>query len=146
MGVGPVDVVIIGFPGNKFTGRIAPAILDLVDSGTIRVLDLLFVSKDADGVVTTIAAADLEQDTAAAFVAVDVVQPGSLGPDDAEEVSDDLPANTSALLIAFENTWAANFVDACRAADGFVIDQIRIPADVVDAVVGAGEPSASLTS
>ncbi len=56
MGVGPVDVVIIGFPGNKFTGRIAPALMELVDTGTIRVLDLLFVMKDADGVVTTIEA------------------------------------------------------------------------------------------
>ena len=55
MAVGPVDVYIIGFPGNKFTGRIAPAILDLVENGTIRVLDLLFVMKDADGVVTTLA-------------------------------------------------------------------------------------------
>ena len=53
MAVGPVDVYIIGFPGNKFTGRIAPAILELVENGTIRVLDLLFVMKDADGVVTT---------------------------------------------------------------------------------------------
>jgi hypothetical protein len=146
MGVGPVDVVIIGFPGNKFTGRIAPALLDLVDSGTVRVLDLLFVSKDAEGVVTTIDAADLEQDTAASFVAIDVVQPGALGSEDADEVSDDLPANSSALLIAFENTWAAEFVDACRAADGFVIDQIRIPVDVVDAVVGTDRPTATLTS
>ena len=55
MAVGPVDVYIIGFPGNKFTGRIAPAIMDLVENGTIRVLDLLFVMKDADGVVTTLA-------------------------------------------------------------------------------------------
>ena len=55
MAVGPVDVYIIGFPGNKFTGRIAPAILELVENGTIRVLDLLFVMKDADGVVTTLA-------------------------------------------------------------------------------------------
>lgn len=147
MGTGPVDVVIIGFPGNRFTGRIAPAILDLVDSGAIRVMDLLFVSKDADGVVTTIAAADLEQDTAASFVAIDVVRPGSLDPDDADEVSEDLPANSSALLIAFENTWAAELVDACRAADGFVIDQIRIPADVVESVVGSGATGATtLTS
>lgn len=146
MGVGPVDVVIIGFPGNKFTGRIAPALLELVDRGTIRVIDLLFVSKDVDGTLTTIAAADLEQDAAAGFVAVDIVMPGALGADDADEVSDDIPAGSSALVVAFENLWAAEFVDACRAADGFVIDQIRIPADVAEAVVGAGAPSPTLTS
>ena len=65
MAVGPVDVYIIGFPGNKFTGRIAPAILDLVENGTIRVLDLLFVMKDADGVVTTVAASDIDEEGAA---------------------------------------------------------------------------------
>ena len=54
MAVGPVDVYIIGFPGNKFTGRIAPAIMELVENGTIKVLDLLFVTKDADGVVTSL--------------------------------------------------------------------------------------------
>ena len=137
MAVGPVDVYIIGFPGNKFTGRIAPAIMDLVESGTIRVIDLLFVSKDADGVVTSLQAADLDEE-GAAFVSIDVTQPGALGPEDAEEVSDDLPANSSALLVAFENAWAGKLVDALQASDAFVIDSIRIPADVVTAALDAG--------
>jgi uncharacterized membrane protein len=138
MGVGPVDVVIIGFPGNKFTGQIAPALMELVDTGTIRVIDLLFVMKDTDGVVTTIEASDLDPETGPSFLAIDVGQPGALGAEDAEEVSDDLAPNSSALLIAFENVWAAKVVDACRAADAVVIDQIRIPADVVEAVLTAG--------
>jgi hypothetical protein len=138
MGVGPVDVVIIGFPGNKFTGRIAPALMELVQSGTVRVIDLLFVSKDGAGVVTSIAASDLDPDAGPGLLEVSVVQPGALGAEDAEEINEDLAPNSSALLIAFENSWAARFADACRAADGFVIDQIRIPADVVDAVVTAG--------
>ena len=106
MTVGPVDVYIIGFPGNKFSGRIAPAILELVENGTIRVLDLLFVKKDADGTVTTIEAADMDEE-GTAFLSIDVAQPGALGSEDAEEVSDDLPPDSSALLIAFENLWAA---------------------------------------
>jgi hypothetical protein len=134
MGVGPVDVYIIGFPGNKFSGRIAPAILDLVESGTIRVLDLLFVMKDEAGVVTTLEAADLDEE-GAGFLSLDVAQPGALGAEDADEVSDDLPANSSALLLAFENTWAVKVVDALRDADAVLIDSIRIPADVVEAVV-----------
>jgi len=138
MGVGPVDVVVIGFPGNKFTGQIAPAIMDLVNSGTVRVIDLQFVSKDVDGVVTTISIEDLDPDLGPGFLAIDVIQPGALGAEDAEELSDDLEPNTSALMIAFENAWAERFVDAVRGADGFVIDTIRIPADVVEAVITAG--------
>ena len=137
MAVGPVDVYIIGFPGNKFSGRIAPAVMELVDSGTIRVIDLLFVSKDTDGSVTTIEASDLDPETGPSYLAIDVVQPGALGPEDADEVSEDLEPNSSALLIAFENVWAAKVVEACRAADAVVIDQIRIPADVVEAVAAA---------
>ena len=136
MAVGPVDIYIIGFPGNKFTGRIAPAIMDLVENGTIRVLDLLFVMKDADGVVTSLRAADLD-DQGTGFLSIDVAQPGALGHEDAEEVSDDLPSNSAALLIAFENLWAAHVVDALQAADAVLIDSIRIPADVVAAALEA---------
>ena len=136
MAVGPVDVYIIGFPGNKFTGRIAPAILELVENGTIRVLDLLFVMKDEEGVVSSLEIADLDEE-GAGFLEIDIAQPGALGPEDAEEVSDDLPPNSSAMLVAFENLWAAKLVDALQAADAVVIDSIRIPVDVVSAVVEA---------
>jgi hypothetical protein len=137
MEVGPVDVYIIGFPGNKFTGRVAPAILELVENGTIRILDLLFVSKDADGVTTVIQAEDLDEE-GAAFLEIDVTQPGALNEEDAEEVSDDLPANSSALLVAFENTWAAKLAGALQEADAVVIDSIRIPVDVVQAALVEG--------
>ena len=136
MAVGPVDVYIIGFPGNKFSGRIAPAILELVENGTIRVLDLLFLSKDADGVVTRLEASDIGTD-GAAYLSIDITQPGALGDEDAEEVSDDLPPNTSALLIAFENLWTAKVVDALQAADAVLIDSIRIPVAVVEAALDA---------
>src|SRR5262245_62640929 len=90
MEVGPVDVYIIGFPGNKFTGRIAPAIGELVDNGTIRVLDLLFVMKDADGVVTTLAIEDLDQE-AAPFGKIDATDPGRSKEEDANESRADRP-------------------------------------------------------
>jgi len=137
MEVGPVDVYIIGFPGNKFTGRVAPAILELVENGTIRILDLLFVSKDAEGVTTVIQAEDLDEE-GAGFLEIDVTQPGALNEEDAEEVSDDLPANSSALLVAFENVWARKLVDALQDADAVVIDSIRIPVDVVQAAAAEG--------
>jgi hypothetical protein len=133
--VGPVDVYIIGFPGNNFTGQIVPAILEQVDNGTIRVIDALFVSKDVDGIVTTLQVSDLDAGSSAAFAEITVEQPGALGSDDAEEISDDLPLNSSALLIAIENLWAVKVVSALEAADAVLIDQIRIPVDVVEAVV-----------
>ena len=137
MGVGPVDVYIIGFPGNKFSGRIAPAIKELVDNGTIRILDLLFVMKDEDGTVTTLAIEDLDQD-GAAFAELDITEPGSLDHEDADEVSEDLPANSSALLVAFENVWARKVTSALQAADAILIDSIRIPAEVVEAARATG--------
>lgn len=137
MSVGPVDVYIFGFPGNKFTGRIAPAIMEQVASGAIRILDLEFVMKDADGVLTTLQISDLDAETGAGFVGLEVTQPGSLGEEDAEEISEDLPLNSSALLMAVENLWAAQIVDALQAADAVLIDQVRIPVDVVQAVLTA---------
>src|SRR4051812_41217709 len=130
MAAGPVDVYIIGFPGNKFTGRIAPAIKELTDSGTIRILDLLFVMKDENGVLATLSAEDIGPE-GAAFASIEISEPGVLGVEDAEELDEDLPANSSALLVAFENTWAAKLADALQAADAVVIDSIRIPVDVV---------------
>jgi uncharacterized membrane protein len=137
MEVGPVDVYIIGFPGNKFSGKIAPAIKELVDDGIIRVLDLLFVMKDEEGVVTTLAIEDLDQE-GAAYAEIAVSEPGSLNDEDADEVKEDLPANSSALLIAFENVWARKVVSALEAADAVLIDSIRIPAEVVDAALTTG--------
>ena len=136
MEVGPVDVYIIGFPGNKFTGRIAPAIKELVDNGTIRILDLLFVMKDADGVVTTLEIEDLDEE-GAAFAEISITEPGSLNEEDADEVSDDLPPNSSAMLVAFENVWARKVVSALEAADAVLIDSLRIPAEVVKAALSA---------
>jgi hypothetical protein len=135
MAIGPVDIVIIGFPGNKFSGQIVPALQELVANRTVRIIDLLFVLKDADGVVTTIEAADLDPVDGASFLEIDVMQPGALNEEDADEVADDLPLNSSALLVAFENSWAARFVQAVFDADGVVIDNIRIPAAVVNELV-----------
>jgi uncharacterized membrane protein len=128
---GPVDVVIIGFPGNKFTGKIAPAIRDLVESNTIRIIDLLFVTSDEEGNITALRIQDLASDLTPGLVELDTLIPGALDEHDAQELAEDLPANSSALLVAFENVWAAKFVAAIQEADAVVIDQIRIPADAV---------------
>ena len=137
MGFGPVDVIIIGFPGNKFNGQIAPALLELVENKTIRLIDLLFVTKDLDGTVTTIEIADLDPEHGPAYLEIDVTHAGALDHEDAQELSEDLEPGSSALLVAFENTWAAKFADAIIASDAVVIDTIRIPAAVVDDFVAS---------
>jgi hypothetical protein len=111
--------------------------MELVDNSTIRIIDLLFVSKDANGVITTIKAADVDAETGPGYLGINVVQPGALGPEDAEELEDDLEPNSSAMLIAFENIWARKLIEAARDADAVVMDHVRIPSDVVDAVVTA---------
>ena len=128
---GPVDVVIIGFPGNKFTGKIAPAIKELVENNTIRILDLLFVSTDDAGTISSVRIQDLAADLEPGLVEMDVFLPGALDDHDAQELAEDLPANSSALLVAFENVWAEKFVAAIQEAEAVVIDQIRIPASAV---------------
>lgn len=136
MPLGPVDVYIIGFPGNNFRGEIVPAILEQVEKGVIRVVDLLFVVKDLEGNVAVLQIEDLGPE-GAAFAEVDVVQSGALNEEDADEVAEDIPAGSSALLIAYENTWMQDLVLAFARADAVVIDQIRIPADVVNEVIEA---------
>ena len=127
----PVDIVIIDLPGNKFNSKVVPAILDLVQRGIIHLIDLLFISKDADGVVSFLTVEDLDPNEGPAFMALGVAYPDTIDSKDADELSDDLAPSRSAPMVAFENTWADNFTDAIRASDARVLDQIRIPAEVV---------------
>ena len=132
---GPVDVLVLKFPGNKFNGQILPALKDLVVRDVVRVLDLLFVYKDEDGLVGTVELAGLGPDLEPAFVGITgQFQGGLLDAEDAEEVAPELEPNTSIALLAVENRWAIPFVDAVRQSEGIVLDQARVPADVVAAV------------
>jgi hypothetical protein len=136
MPLGPVDVYVIAFPGNQFSGEIVPAILEQVENGTIRVIDVLFVTKDAEGNVGVLTIEDLGPE-GAAFVQVDVMQAGALNEEDAEEISDDLEPNSSALLIAYENTWMQGLIGAFARAGAVPLSQVRIPASVVNEVIEA---------
>jgi hypothetical protein len=132
MDFGPVDVLVVEFPGSQFQGEIGPALGDLLRGGVVRVLDLLFVAKDDEGVVSSVELAGLGPDLRPAFVDVDGVVPGGLlEPDDVEVVGEGLAPGSSAALIVWENTWAIPFVRACEGAGGRVVDQARIPADAV---------------
>jgi hypothetical protein len=132
---GPVDVILLGFPGNQFNGGIAPALRDLVVRGLVRVVDLLFVTKDEDGTVGSIELAGLGADLEPAFLDLDgQLGGGLLDAEDVEEVASGLEPGNSVAVIAVENLWAIPFVNAVRASGGEVIDQARVPSDVVSAV------------
>jgi len=138
---GPVDCVLIRFPGNKFRGEIAPALADLVNDGTIHIIDLVFILKDENGDVTAAELTDLGED-AATFDDLDGDVGELLSEEDIMDAAEELEANTSALLIVFENSWAARLATAMRNADGEVVAFERIPHDVVMAVVGAADEAA----
>jgi hypothetical protein len=138
---GPVDCVLIRFPGNKFRGEIAPALADLVNDGTIHIIDLVFILKDENGDVTAAELTDLGED-AATFDDIDGDVGELLSEEDIMDAAEDLEANTSALLIVFENSWAARLATAMRNADGEVVAFERIPHDIVMEVVGAADQAA----
>ena len=135
---GPIDLITLVFPGNQFNGEILPALRDLVVTGQIRLLDLLFVYKDVDGSVGSLELADLGPDLEP-FVDVDGQVPGGLLDEgDVEFVTEDLPPGSSIAVLAVENRWAVPFIQAVRGSGGELLDHIRVPSDVVDAV-RAGE-------
>lgn len=132
MDIGPVDILEVAFPGNEFNGAILPALENLISSGTIRVLDLLFAFKTADGEVGSIELAGLTAQYGPLFASVDGDVPGGfLDAEDVAELTDVLEPNSSIAVICWENTWAAPFLSALEGSGAVVIDQARVPRDVV---------------
>lgn len=138
MDLGPVEYVIIEFSGNRFNGDIAPAIADLVERGVVRILDLVFAKKDADGTVTTFEYDELDE--VASFAVIDGDADGLLSDDDVAGLAAELAPDSSALFILFEDVWATELGRAVRSAGGELIAGGRIPHRVVvDAVAGLGD-------
>lgn len=134
---GPVDVVFIHFPGNRFNGRILPALRDLVARDIVRVLDLLFVFKDSEGNLGVAELGQLAQDLDSDVAdLLDEVPGGWLDREDADEVAPRLAPGSSLALLAVENLWAIPFVDAVREAGGELVDQARVGAELVAALRG----------
>ena len=135
MTYGPIEFVVLKFPGNQFSGEIAPALQNLVDSGTVRIIDLLFVIKDEDGNVGVLEVDGLGDAMAAIFEPIAQTEDELLSQADGERFGELLEPNSSAALLLFENTWAANFVQAVLNANGEVLLNERIPRDVINAVL-----------
>jgi hypothetical protein len=128
--VGPVEYVVLLFPGNRCTGEVGPAIADLVRAGTVRVIDLVFVGKDADGELTTYECDAREE--LASFADIDGEVGGLIGPDDIAYVGESLDRDSSVALVVWEDLWAAPLLEALRNANGVVVEGARIPHDLIE--------------
>ena len=135
MSIGPVEYIAIAFPGNKFSGEIVPAIKELQDAGTIRVLDLVIISKDGEGNVTGIELSEASPEQQAALAVLGIESRNLLGQEDIEDIGSALDPNSTAGLMIWENVWAARFAQSLRAADGILIANGRIPAALVEEVM-----------
>jgi Family of unknown function (DUF6325) len=135
MSVGPVEYMIVAFPGNRFKGEIIPELQSLVDAGTINVIDLAFVIKDAEGNMAAMEAGDLDSDVGAAFAKLGGVNGGLLNQEDLEAAAEELEPNSSAALLVWEDVWATKLRDAIVNAGGELLDLERLPGDVVQAAV-----------
>jgi hypothetical protein len=138
MTIGPVEFLTIAFPGNNFDGRIAPALADLVATGTVRIIDLVFVMKDTDGAISVIEYDDLEGE-ATVFASLDGDASELISDDDIAEAAEALEPNTSAIFLLWEDLWAAPFAEAVRAADGIILNGGRIPHEAVLAAIEHAE-------
>jgi hypothetical protein len=132
--MGPVDVAILGFEAGADRSQVAAAVLDLVDGGAVRILDLAWVSKTSAGDVELLSLVDAGLADAFASIGEDSAL---LNEDDLLDVGDELEPGTAALLVVWENTWAAELATAVRAAKGYVIGFERIPREVVVAAAEA---------
>lgn len=139
MPIGPVEYLIVRFPGNKFNGDIAPALAKLVADDTIRIIDLLFISKDADG---NVEAFELEEhEDLAPFGELSEALDGLLNDEDIEMAAEVLEPNSSAAFLVWEDRWAKEFAEAVRAAGGELIAGERIPHQIVaEAFAAVGNP------
>ena len=126
-GIGPVEYVVIGFPGNRFKGEIVPAIAELVDNDVVHILDVLFIKKDADGTVTGFEYDALDDVLEYGFAEVEGEAGDMLNDEDLQLAAEVLEPDSSAALIVWEDRWAAPVAKAIRDAGGRIIAGERIP-------------------
>ena len=138
--MGPIDYIVVEFPGNRMTGEAFPLLVDLVDRGLIRILDLAFVRKEADGSVVRVTRVDVEGPGQLDLAVFEGASSGLLSEDDVEEAGAVLEPNSSAGILVFENVWAAPFASALRRSGGQLVASGRIPVQALLAALDAVEP------
>ena len=129
--IGPVDYAIIAFPGNKFRGEIGPALADLVENDTIRIIDVTFVGKDQNGDAVAMELTELDPDVQSALESIGVEVGGLFNDEDLTAAAEALEPNSSAVLLVWENVWARKVAQAMRDAGGELVAFERLPHDVV---------------
>ncbi|WP_280863856.1 MULTISPECIES: DUF6325 family protein [unclassified Streptomyces] len=137
--VGPIDYLVVEFPGNRMTGEGFPLLVDLVDRGLIRILDLTFIRKDIDGSVTGLEIGDLTGDGELDLAVFEGASSGLLGQDDLVEAAAALEPGNSAGVLIYENLWAAPFAAALRRGGAELVASGRIPVPAVLAALDAAE-------
>ncbi|HKP89574.1 MAG TPA: DUF6325 family protein [Thermoleophilaceae bacterium] len=138
--LGPVDIVVIAYPpGSPMTGEAAPMLVDLVDRGIIRVLDVMFVKKEEDGSVIGFEARDLSDKGVGDFHVFEGASSGLLGDDEAQEAAEALDPGSGAVVLVYENRWAAPFIAAVRRNGGYPIAFERIPTQALMDALDAAE-------
>ena len=129
--IGPVEYMIVSFPGNQFKGEIAPALGKLIESNTIRIIDLAFVGKDEDGSVAAFELSDVDEDVRRGLDALGLEATALLGEEDLMDAAADLEPRSSAAMLLWEDIWAAELATALRGAGGELVAIGRIPHEVV---------------
>ena len=141
--IGPVDIVVIGFPADApMTGEAVPLLVDLIERGIVRVLDVMFVTANADGTVSGFEASDLDDKGVGDFKVFEGASSGLLGEDDVATAADAIEPGEAAVLIVYENRWAAPFAAAVRRNGGVLIDNQRIPVQDLVGALDAAESAA----
>jgi hypothetical protein len=138
--MGPIDYLVVEFPGSRMTGEGLPLLVDLVDRGIIRILDLVFVKKELDGSVRGLALADLDNDGKLDLTVFEGASSGLLDKEDLDEAGGVLEPGSSAGLVVYENRWAAPFAKALRRGGAQVVASGRIPVQSLLAALDATEP------
>jgi hypothetical protein len=139
--IGPIDYIVLEWPAQQPTGEVAPLIIDLVDRGIIRILDIAFLAKGTDGSVAALDLGDLDGE-GGGFAEFEGASSGILGQDDLEEAAAALEPGTSAAVLVWENRWAAPIAVALRKSGGQLVASGRIPVQATLASLDALESTA----
>ena len=135
--LGPISYLIVEFPGNKMTGEGFSTLVDLVDRGVIRILDLVFVTRDADGTMRSLMLADLDHDGTIDLAVFEGVSSGLLDQSDFDDAAATITPGSSAGILIFENRWATGFVEALRKGGAQLVAAGYIPQDTLAASLDA---------